>query len=124
MNDFKYIISKLDNAFFGKMLSFVKTKNLFNKIYKEFKEKSNSSNQVYNLLYPLNNYFEESTEILNKKNLKKEEKELILYDFLDQTEMIILFWNDNFEDFNIIMNGLHPLQRKFKYLRKDNKNIN
>lgn len=123
MEDLKYIISKLDESFFGKSLSFLKTRNSFNKIYKEYKEKQESSDQVYNLLYPLKNYFEESYKILNGKYSSKEEKEEILYGFLDNTEMVVLFWTDNFDDFEILMKGLNPLHRKFKYLRKNYKNF-
>lgn len=116
MKDLKYFISKLDESFFGKSLSFLKTKNTFNKIYKEYLDRREISDQVYNLLYPLNNYFENSYKILNEK-YSKEEKEAILYEFLDSTELVVLFWNDNFDDFEIMMNGLNPLHRKFRYLR-------
>ena len=118
MKEFKYIISRLNDTFFGKVMSFTKTKNSFNKIYEEFKNKQEISDQVYNLLHPLNGYFDESFKMLNEKYTKKEEKDSILYEFLDQTEMVVLFWSDNFDDFEIIMKDLPPLQRKFKYLGK------
>ena len=116
MKEFKYIISRLNDTFFGKVMSFTKTKNSFNKIYEEFKNKQEISDQVYNLLHPLNGYFDESFKMLNEKYSKKEEKESILYEFLDQTEMVVMFWSDNFDDFEIIMKDLPPLPRKFKYL--------
>ena len=58
MKEFKYFISKLDESFFGRSLSFTKAKNSFNKIYKEFLEKENLSEQIYNLLIPLERLFQ------------------------------------------------------------------
>ena len=57
MNDFKYFITKLDDTFFGKTMSFTKTKNAFNKIFKEFKDTQSYSEQKYNLLFPLERLF-------------------------------------------------------------------
>ena len=57
MNDFKYFITKLDDTFLGKTMSFLKTKNSFNKIFKEFKEVQAESEQKYNLLFPLERIF-------------------------------------------------------------------
>ena len=69
-------------------------------------------------LYHQNGYFYRSFEDLNKK-YKKDEKDGILIDFYDYTQTLILFWNDIFEDFKIMMINDSPLIKKYKYFRKN-----
>lgn len=56
MKEFKYIIQKLDNLF-NVELSFSKTKTQFNKLYNEFLELQMDSDEVCNLLMPLERVF-------------------------------------------------------------------
>lgn len=56
MKEFKYFIQKLNDAF-SPDLSFIKTKNKFNKIHGEFLEIQIKTNETYNLLFPLERIF-------------------------------------------------------------------
>ncbi len=58
MKEFKYFIEKLEDTFLLNSLTFIKCKNAFNKLYKEFVKKQEESDQMYDLLYPLDRIFQ------------------------------------------------------------------
>lgn len=56
MKEFKYLIKKLESEFSSEV-SFIKTKNKFNKLHDEFLDLQLISLEVYNLLLPLERIF-------------------------------------------------------------------
>lgn len=56
MLEFKYFLEKLEDIN-NKNLSFIKTKNRFNKLHNEYLESQIKSDEVFNLLLPLERIF-------------------------------------------------------------------
>lgn len=56
MFEFKYFLEKLE-IINNKNLSFIKTRNSFNKLYDEYLENQLKSDEIFNLLMPLERVF-------------------------------------------------------------------
>lgn len=117
MSPLKQIILYIDCLFSKQEKTYEEYRSGFKKIENFYNENRFDSDFEFNsyLLKPLDSYFKNGSKLFKYKHKHHSDE---LNEFIQLSKSTVIFWNDTFEDFEIIINGPIIFCKKFHYLRK------
>jgi len=99
MNHLKEFLNRIEDLITSENTA-KKLKKKYCKISEDFLKTTASDQEIIHLLEPLKKYFFDNDKIFMKKKKPQQDE---VEEFLDGSDMLVTFWKDTFDDFDILI---------------------